>query len=99
MMTTHELCNVLADALGIGRSVVNAHASAYREAGLFPDDADQALPEHAAALLIALMTGAPPNKSLDACRLYANLPSGCVPLQTTTDDGHLLGTDIAANVR
>ncbi len=36
MTMTRELCNVLADALGIGRSVVNAHASAYREAGLFP---------------------------------------------------------------
>ena len=69
MITTRELCNVLADALGIGRELVKVHASAYREAGLFPDDADQVLPEHAAALLIALMTGAPPNKSIDAWRL------------------------------
>ncbi len=28
MTTTNELCNVLADALGIGRSLVKAHASA-----------------------------------------------------------------------
>ncbi len=36
MTTTTKLCNVLADALGIERSLVKAHASAYREAGLFP---------------------------------------------------------------
>ena len=60
MTTIHELCNALADALGMGREVVQAHARAYREAGLFPiDDADQVRPAHAAALLIALMTSAP----------------------------------------
>ncbi len=36
MMTTRELCNALADARGIGRGLVKAHARAYREAGLFP---------------------------------------------------------------
>ena len=60
MTTTHELCNALADALGMEREVVKAHARALREAGLFDgDDADQVRPAHAAALLIALMTGAP----------------------------------------
>ncbi len=36
MATINELCDVLADALGIGRELVQAHARAYREAGLFP---------------------------------------------------------------
>ncbi len=36
MATINELCDVLADALGIGRGLVKAHARAYREAGLFP---------------------------------------------------------------
>ncbi len=44
MITTRELCNVLADALGIGRILVKAHARALCEAGLFPDgDADDAV--------------------------------------------------------
>ncbi len=38
MTTTHELCNVLADALGMGREVVKAHARALHEAGLFDGD-------------------------------------------------------------
>ncbi len=36
MITIKKLCDVLADALGIGRGLVKAHARAYREAGLFP---------------------------------------------------------------
>ena len=38
MTTTHKLCNVLADALGMEREVVKAHARALHEAGLFDDD-------------------------------------------------------------
>ena len=75
MTTNRELCEVLADVLGIERELVKDHASALREAGLFPDtDDDRAEPEHASALLISLMAGVPPAKAPDAVRLYANLP-------------------------
>ena len=97
MMTTRELCNVLADALGIGREAVNTHARALREAGLFSGDgADQALPAHAASLLIALMTRAPPDKVSNAARLYASLPLSSVPREATAEDGQSLGVEVPA---
>ena len=75
MTTNRDLCEVLADALGIERDGVLGHARALFEAKLFPGGDDgRAGSERAAILLIALMTGAPPDKSPDAVRLYANLP-------------------------
>lgn len=79
MTTARELCEVLAAALGVERELVESHVHTLREAKLFPtdkgdtDDA-QAEPEHAAALLISLMAGAPPDKAPDAVRLFGGLP-------------------------
>ena len=79
MTTTRELCEVLAAALGLEPELVKGHAHALREAGPFAtDEADtddvQAEPEHAAVLLISLMSGVPPDKAPDAVRLFGGLP-------------------------
>lgn len=92
MSTTRELCEVLAAALGVERAVVKSHAHALHEVGLFPSDeadADEAHaePEHAAALLVAIMGGGPPEKSPDAVRLYANLPLDRVHWGVTRPNG------------
>ncbi len=95
MASTTELCTVLADALGVERDVAKAHAHALREAGLFPgSDADKPHPEHAAVLLISLMTDAPPDKSPDAVRLYADLPLESARRGGTTIDGQWLSAVI-----
>lgn len=75
MITLRTLRNVLADSLGLECELVKAHARALHEAGRLPiDDTDQISSQHAAALLIALMTVAPPEKVSNAERLYAGLP-------------------------
>ena len=76
MASTTELCKVMAAALGIEREVVLDHARHFQQAsGMFPtDDTARAEPEHAASLLIALMSGLPPSKASDAILLYGGLP-------------------------
>ena len=76
MTSKNDLCKVMADALGIEREAVLDHAKCLQEAGgMFPtDDTARAESEHAASLLIALMSGLPPSKASDAILLYGGLP-------------------------
>ena len=84
MNTTTDLCKTLAFSLGLDPDLVLDHARHLHEAGLdFPigeggTDAVQAEPEHAAKLLIAVMSGVLPAEAPDAVRLYGDLPLECV---------------------
>ncbi len=88
MASIRDLTQTLASALGIEPEVVKGHAHALCEAELFPgDDVDRAYPEHAAALLICLMSGVSPDKAPDAVRLYGGLPLDCIHRGVTRPDG------------
>lgn len=85
-MTAHaELIQTLASALGVEHEVVADYASHLREAELFPGG--DAQPEHAAALLMALMSGATPDKAPGAVRLYGGLPLESACRGRTRPDG------------
>ena len=83
MTTTTNLCKILAFSLGLDPDLVLEHAHHLHEAsGDFPigedgTEAIQARPEHAAKLLIAVMSGVEPAKAPDAVRLYSDLPLEC----------------------
>lgn len=100
MNTTTDLCKILAAALGIEPAVVTDHARHLHEAdGKFPisevgTDAARAGPEHAAALLISLMSGLPPAKASDALSLYGGLPLNCAHRAVEQVDGQLVGAKL-----
>ena len=100
MPTTTDLCKILAGALGIEFEVVLEHARHLHEAdGKFPigeagTDAVRAEPEHAAALLISLMSGLPPAKASDALSLYGGLPLNCAHRAVEQVDGQLVGAKL-----
>ena len=90
MASTSDLIETLADALGIEREVALDHARHLHQAsGNFPigDDAVQAEPEQAAALLISLMSGLPPAKAADALLLYGGLRLESARRGATRHDG------------
>ena len=96
MTTTAGLAKLLALSLGIESEVVADHAR-----HLFTDErtaeaaaASQAQPEHAAALLISLMSGLPPAKAPDALALYGGLPLNCAHRGITQLDGQVLYTKL-----
>ncbi len=92
MTTTADLCKILASSLGLEPEVVADHAR-----HLFAGErtaeaaaASQALPEHASALLISLMSGLPPAKARDALALYGALPLDCAHRGIMQPDGQVL---------
>ena len=88
MPTNRELCNVLADALGIEREVVDETVHHLRETKMLPDGEDTtATVDHAVTLLIALMGAPGPEDAPDSAQLYAQLPLDRVMRCESMSDG------------
>ncbi len=90
MASTTNLCEVMANALGIERELVLDHARHLHKAGgKFPTDDDtmRAEPEMAASLLVSIMSGLPPSKAPDAVLLYGGLPLESARRGGTQADG------------
>ena len=89
MRTTNDLCETLANALGLPRRLVDETARHLREAGMLPDGDAPASAEHAATLLLGLMAAPTSVDAPDCARLYAQLPLDHVTRGELTSDGHI----------
>ena len=103
MATTADLIEALSSALGVPQSEATIHVRRLREARLLPATKGgrgaaggaSVNAEHAAVLLISLMSGVPATKAAETVTLYAGLPLEVVSRGELLPDGRFESFSIA----